>query len=281
MVSFASLLVTCAAVAGVSAIPGKFNALTRRSGTASGTGYDNGDYYYYYFTDGVDNATFTDKGGGEYSLVWSGAGHVIGGKGWNPGSAKPITFNGSFSTTGTGSGSLSVYGHTINPVTEYSIVENYGTLDPSTGATHKGTFASDGSTYDIYLDVRVNQPSVIGTTTFNSYWSVRSSKRSSGTITTANHFNAWAALGLTLGTPTDQIVATEGYDCSGSSDITVSSGTTISTTAVSTTSTTTASSSGGTCAALYGQCGGLYWTGATCCSSGTCTLGNAYYYECL
>ena len=40
-----------------------------------------------------------------------------------------------------------------------------------------------------------------------------------------------------------------------------------------TTKTTPASSSptsGGTCAALYGQCGGTGWTGSTCCSSGTC-----------
>ncbi|KAH8652054.1 1, 4-beta cellobiohydrolase [Xylariales sp. PMI_506] len=36
------------------------------------------------------------------------------------------------------------------------------------------------------------------------------------------------------------------------------------------------------CAALYGQCGGIGWTGATCCASGsTCQELNAYYYQCL
>jgi rhamnogalacturonan hydrolase len=46
-----------------------------------------------------------------------------------------------------------------------------------------------------------------------------------------------------------------------------------STTKVTTTSTTTSTGSSGSCAALYGQCGGIGWTGSTCCASGsTCKL---------
>ncbi|KAG8997389.1 hypothetical protein FRB95_006051 [Tulasnella sp. JGI-2019a] len=273
MVSFSSLLIASAAVTGISAIPGKPSTLTRRSGTASSTGTDGG-YYYAYWTDGSAAATYTNKGGGEYSLVWSGnTGNIVGGKGWMPGAARVIIFSGSFTTTG--DGLLSVYGWTTSPLVEYYIIENYGTYNPSTGATYKGSVTSDGSTYNIYLNVRTNEPSIVGTATFNQYLSIRSSKRSSGTVTTANHFNAWASLGLTLGTHNEQIVATEGYDSSGSSDITVSSGTTTGTT------TTTAPSSGGSCSALYGQCGGIGWSGATCCSSGTCQAANSYYSQCL
>lgn len=43
-------------------------------------------------------------------------------------------------------------------------------------------------------------------------------------MTTANHFKAWASLGMNLGTHNYQIVSTEGYESSGTSTITVSSG---------------------------------------------------------
>jgi O-glycosyl hydrolase len=36
-----------------------------------------------------------------------------------------------------------------------------------------------------------------------------------------------------------------------------------------------------TCAALYGQCGGQGWSGATCCSQGTCKFSNDWYSQCL
>lgn len=38
----------------------------------------------------------------------------------------------------------------------------------------------------------------------------------------------------------------------------------------------------GSCSAVYGQCGGTGWTGATCCATGSvCTYSNAYYSQCL
>ncbi|KAJ7181455.1 glycosyl hydrolases family 11-domain-containing protein [Mycena crocata] len=281
MLCFSSLFtVIAAAVAGVSALPSN---ITTRAGTPSSTGTSNG-FYYSFWTDGGASVTYTNKAAGEYSVTWSGSGNFVGGKGWNPGAARAISFSGTYSPSG--NSYLSVYGWSENPLIEYYIVENFGTYDPSTGATLKGSVTSDGSVYNIYQTQRVNQPSIEGTATFYQYWSVRQSHRSSGTVTTANHFNAWAAAGMRLGTHNYQIVATEGYFSSGSADITVSDGGAGAPGApggpASTTTSTPPTNTGGACAAHWGQCGGQGWTGATCCAAGsTCQAANAFYSQCL
>ncbi|KAG8998469.1 hypothetical protein FRB93_013701 [Tulasnella sp. JGI-2019a] len=272
MVSFRSLLhLACAAAVGVSAIHGNNNELVPRSVAPSSTGTVGG-YYYYYSADAGSTANFTNNGNGEYTLVWSGSGTVIGGIGWNPGSARVIVYSGSW--TANGNAFLCVYGWTTNPLIEYYIVENFGTYNPSTGATLRGSVTTDGSTYNIYLTVRTNKPSIQGTATFNQYWSVRTSKRTGGTVTTANHFNAWAALGMPLGTFNYQIVATEVSNGSGSANITVGGDPNFGTT------TTLAKRS--SCALHYAQCDGIGYTGPTCCVSGTtCTYSSASYSRCL
>ena len=193
----------------------------------------------------------------------------------------PITFDGSFSVGG-GTGLLSVYGWTTNPLVEYYIVED-SSSPPSFGST-KGSVTSDGSSYTIWENERVNEPSIEGTSTFNQYISVRSSPRTSGTVTLENHFKAWAALGMDLGSFNYQVIAVEGWGGSGSARQSVSEtsgggGTTTTSSAPGTTTTT--SSGGAGCSAEWGQCGGEGWTGPTCCSTGSCKYSNAWYSQCL
>ncbi|PBK87331.1 endo-1,4-beta-xylanase A [Armillaria gallica] len=284
MVRITSLVLASFTFVGALALPGNYTELVSRAGTPSSTGTNNG-YYYSFWTDGAGDVTYTNKAGGEYQVQWTGnAGNFVAGKGWNPGSAQAITYSGTFSPNG--NGYLSVYGWTTSPLIEYYIVESFGTYNPSTGAQLLGTVTSDGSTYNIYQTQRVNQPSIQGTATFNQYWSVRSSHRTSGTVTTGNHFNAWASLGLKLGQHNYQIVATEGYQSSGSSDITVGSGTAAPPSTPPTTTAAPPTTSTGPPAATqnkYGQCGGTGWTGPTACVSGsTCTAVDApWYYQCL
>lgn len=135
---------------------------------------------------------------------------------------RAISYSGTFSPQG--NGYLSIYGWTRSPLIEYYIVESFGSYNPSSGAQKLGSITSDGSSYDIFRTQRVNQPSIEGTATFYQFWSVRSSHRTSGTVTVGNHFNAWTQSGLQLGSHDYQIVATEGYQSSGSASITVSAG---------------------------------------------------------
>lgn len=105
---------------------------------------------------------------------------------------------------------------------EYYVVENFGTYDPSSAAQQKGSVTVDGSTYRILQTQRNNQPSIEGTSTFQQYWSVRNNKRTGGSVNMKAHFDAWAKLGMRLGSHDYQVVATEGYFSSGSATITVS-----------------------------------------------------------
>ncbi|KAH6660501.1 putative endo-1,4-beta-xylanase A [Truncatella angustata] len=225
MVSASSFFVACTAIVGALAAPfaelepldGLHEKIVER--TPAGTGTSNG-FFYSFWTDGGGSVTYNNGAAGSYDVSWSNVNNFVAGKGWNPGSARVITYNGTWSGANVNS-YLSVYGWTKNPLIEYYIVEAYGTYNPGSAAQKKGSVTSDGGTYDIYQTTRVNQPSIIGTATFQQFWSVRTSKRVGGTVTVQNHFNAWKQYGLSLGTHDYQIVATEGYQSSGSAKITV------------------------------------------------------------
>ena len=213
--------------------------------TSNSTGTNNGFYYSFWKDSG--NASMTLYGGGRYSSQWTNnTNNWVGGKGWKPGSAsRTISYSGNYGGSNSQNTYLAVYGWTRSPLVEYYVIESYGSYNPATcsGGTDYGSFQSDGATYNVRRCQRVNQPSIdSNTSTFYQYFSVRNPKKGfgniSGTVTFANHAAFWASKGLNLGQHDYQILATEGYQSSGSSDLTISEGVTSSSAATSSSSRT-------------------------------------------
>lgn len=213
----------CAAAFGITAV----NAQTL---TSNSTGTNNG-FYYSFWKDSGD-ASMNLLSGGRYQSSWNtSTNNWVGGKGWNPGSSsRVISYSGYYGGSDSQNTYLALYGWTRSPLIEYYVIESYGSYNPAScsGGTDYGSFTSDGATYNVRRCLRTQQPSIDGTQTFYQYFSVRSPKKGfgniSGTITFQNHANFWASKGLNLGNHNYQIIATEGYRSTGSSDITVSQG---------------------------------------------------------
>ncbi|MBY0186656.1 glycoside hydrolase family 11 protein [Bacillus altitudinis] len=169
------------------------------------------------------NTSMTLNNGGAFSAGWNNIGNALFRKGKKFDSTRThhqlgnisINYNASFNPGG--NSYLCVYGWTQSPLAEYYIVDSWGTYRPT--GTHKGTFYADGGTYDIYETTRVNQPSIIGIATFKQYWSVRQTKRTSGTVSVSAHFKKWESLGMPMGKMYETAFTVEGYQSSGSANV--------------------------------------------------------------
>ncbi|GAM41927.1 endo-1,4-beta-xylanase Xyl11A [Talaromyces pinophilus] len=203
---FAGLLATALAA------PVEDSALVERAG---------GINYVQNYNGNLGDFTYNESAG-TYSMYWEDGvnGDFVVGLGWSTGAARSITYSANYNAANSGS-YLSVYGWINSPQAEYYIVENYGNYNPCSGAQSLGTLTSDGGTYQVCTDTRYNQPSITGTSTFTQFFSVRQNKRSSGTVTTGNHFNFWAQHGFG-NSYNFQVMAVEAFNGAGSATVTVS-----------------------------------------------------------
>jgi endo-1,4-beta-xylanase len=198
---------------GGSGIPNTCTEVNRTL-TGNGSGQHCGYTYEYWKDSGNGSLVLRSDG---FSVDWSNINNLLGRKGIRPGSGNLVaTYEADYQPNG--NSYLCVYGWTRNPLVEYYIVDSWGNWRPP-GGTSLGTVTSDGGTYDIYKTERVNQPSIDGTRTFNQYWSVRTEKRASGTITLSNHISAWAGKGMNMGSFYEVSMTVEGYQSSGQATV--------------------------------------------------------------
>jgi len=182
------------------------------------------DGYNYELWKDYGSTSMTLNAGGTFECWWENIGNALFRKGVKFDCTKTysqlgnITVDYGVNYQPKGNSYLCVYGWSRNPLVEYYIVESWGTWRPP-GASSKGTIYVDGGTYDVYETTRVNQPSIDGNTTFKQYWSVRTSKRTSGTISVTEHFKAWERMGMKLGNLYEAALTVEGYQSSGWADV--------------------------------------------------------------
>jgi peptidoglycan/xylan/chitin deacetylase (PgdA/CDA1 family) len=190
--------------------------------TSNATGTIDGYNYELWKDSGTTSMTL--NGGAKFNCSWSNINNALFRIGKKFDSTQTyqqlgnITVNYGCNYQPNGNSYLCVYGWTRSPLVEYYIVDSWGSWRPP-GSSSKGTITVDGGTYDVYETTRTNQPSIDGTATFQQYWSVRTSKRTSGTISVTEHFNQWANKGMQLGKMYECALTVEGYQSSGSADV--------------------------------------------------------------
>lgn len=180
-------------------------------------------YDYEFWKDNGGSGSMTLNSGGTFSAQWNNINNILFRKGKKFDETKThqqlgnISINYGATFQPNGNSYLTVYGWAVDPLVEYYIVDSWGTYRPT--GSYKGSVSIDGGTYDIYETTRVNQPSIKGVTTFKQYWSVRTSKRTSGTISVSEHFKAWESRGMPMGKMYEVALTVEGYQSSGSANV--------------------------------------------------------------
>ena len=173
------------------------------------------------------NGTMTTYSTPAFSASWNNSGDFLARIGLSWGNGKAVsslgTVSADFAETKTGSAGgysyIGIYGWSVNPCVEWYIVDDsYGSLPFNPGGSMVGTATIDGGTYNIIAR------STTGTggnrcgnvSSWNQIYSMRTSKRSCGTISITDHWNAWAKANQQLGSMLEASILIEAGGGSGS-----------------------------------------------------------------
>lgn len=110
-----------------------------------------------------------------------------------------------FKKTGTGGGYsyVGAYGWSTNPCVEWYIIDDSFNAFPfnAYNATQMGTITIDGESYKLFRNLTsgTGGSRCGGVTQWNQFWSIRQTPRQCGIITMTEHFRAWEAAGMNLG----------------------------------------------------------------------------------
>ncbi|MCL2179964.1 MAG: glycoside hydrolase family 11 protein [Treponema sp.] len=191
------------------------------SGNSKGSKPLPGSPYFYeiWSAEGNDNRLIWHglDGGAAFRAEWNNPNDFLGRIGyyWNKG--KPYTeygnilcdfdFNRSADGTGGSYSYISIYGWSKNPMIEWYIVDDWfgnGIIGPGNiggNAEKKGEFNMDGAVYFIYQAVRpAGSGNIEGKKEpFPQFFSIRQTRRQSGTISITEHFKEWEKTGMKLG----------------------------------------------------------------------------------
>ena len=162
-----------------------------------------------------------------FSASWNNSGDFLARIGLSWGNGKAVsslgTISADFAETKSGSAGgysyIGIYGWSVNPCVEWYIVDDsYGNLPFNPGGSMVGTATIDGGTYNIIAR------STTGTggnrcgnvSSWNQIYSMRTSKRSCGTISISDHWNAWTKANQQLGSMLEASILIEAGGGSGS-----------------------------------------------------------------
>ena len=182
------------------------------------------DGYSYELWKDRGTTSMTLLGGGKFSCSWSDINNALFriGKKWDCTKTwqqlGTITVNYNVDYRPDGNSYMCVYGWSRDPLIEYYIVDSWGSWRPP-GGSSRGTINVDGGTYDLYISDRYNAPSIDGNRDFKQFWSVRREKKTSGTISVTQHFQAWSKKGMNLGKMYEASFTIEGYQSRGTANV--------------------------------------------------------------